>query len=81
VIAGRNEAPSAEDVKTPSGIRKLKPDKSLMRMPPPPQSNACGQVTDRRDRRDRRVDTYVLACLFPLILKMPTPRRVGCVLF
>jgi hypothetical protein len=56
VIAGREEAPSAEDGKTPSGY-ELMPDKSWTHTPPPPQSNACGQVKRRTDATDRRVDT------------------------
>ena len=61
---------------------KLMPDKSLIHMPPPPQSNACGQVTDRRDRRDRRVDKPFYHLPFSLLENpRPTPIKGGfCVL-
>ena len=57
---------------------KLMPDKSLIHMPPPPQSNACGQVTDRRDRRDRRVDKPFYHLPFSLLENpRPTPIKGG----
>jgi len=42
---------------------KLMPDKSLIHMPPPPQSNACGQVTtDATDATDGSISRSI-TCL------------------
>jgi hypothetical protein len=50
----------------------------LTHTPPPPQSNACGQVKRRTDGPTDRVDTHVIACLFvPLIFEDAHPAPGG----
>ena len=56
---------------------KLMPDKSLIHMPPPPQSNACGQVTtDATDATDGSINRLSPAFQSPREPR-PTPIKGG----